>query len=83
MPDKPTLCSNPGCDHEIGRKYVLCRPCAVAHVRGSRPYIEPCGQYVGEPVRHLHNWTCQECGYDSAEHPGSGRQAAELVRIAA
>lgn len=81
MPDRPAICSNPGCGREIARKNVLCRPCAKGHTRDRHPYIEPCARYVAEPVAHLQGFLCAECGFDSAEHPGRGRVALTKVRI--
>ena len=78
----PGTCQNEGCDRPIGKKWTLCRICALAHVRGRHPYIEPCPSYVREPVAHLIGFTCAECGFDSAEHPGGGRVALAPVRIA-
>lgn len=63
-----------------GKKFVRCRVCAVAFVKGRRhPYAEPCERYVAEPVAHLQHFTCRECGFDSAMHPGSGRVDTVVV----
>lgn len=77
------VCSNPGCGRVIAKKHVLCRPCAIAHSRGTHPYVEPCGSYQRDHVPHLQGFACRECGFDSALHPGSGRVALAKVRIAA
>ena len=77
------VCSNPGCGREIGKKWTLCRPCALAHIRDRHPYVEACSSYVRDKVAHLSGFLCSECGFDSAEHPGGARVALEKVRIAA
>ena len=61
-------CSNP----THSKKAVACRPCALAFVRGRHAYAEPCPSYVRGPIWHLDK-SCDECGYDSALHPGGGR----------
>jgi hypothetical protein len=77
------VCSNPGCTRAIAKRWTLCRQCAIAHTRGTHPYVEPCPSYVRDKVAHLSGFLCAECGFDSAEHPGSGRVALDKVRISA
>lgn len=74
-------CSNPPCSTSIDKGWTLCRPCALAHTRDRYPYVEPCSNYIAEPVKHLTHFSCAECGFDSAAHPGSGRVRPEKVRI--
>ena len=59
------VCRN--CGREVERRYMLCRPCAIAKVRGVPAYLAPCSKYVPGALAHLDR-TCAECGYDSAEH---------------
>ena len=73
-----------GCDRPcFGKKWTLCRPCAVTHVRGESAYETPCEQYDPEPAAHVIGFTCAECGLPSADHPGTGVRRDGLVVIAA
>lgn len=63
------------CGREIAKKHFRCRPCAIGKTTGRHAYIEPCEHYVAEPVAHLQHFTCRNCGFDSAAHPGGGRVA--------
>ena len=70
---KPAVCSNPECQHEIKDGWTFCRPCAVAHVRGEVPYLEPCPSFDFDGV------ACRECGYAEIVHPGRGlRRNAQI-----
>lgn len=78
MTGKPNFCAADGCEREIGPKAYFCRQCAIADVNDRHPYAEPCTSYAKQTAHHL-DFVCTECGFDSAEHPGSGR--VELRKI--
>jgi hypothetical protein len=76
------ICMAEGCSRPcFGKKWTLCRPCAVAHSRGLEVFTAPCTDYVRETVWHLMP-SCATCGFDSADHPGTGTRHG-LVVIAA
>jgi hypothetical protein len=71
-----------GCQRKcVGKKYTLCRPCAVAHVAGLGAFDSPCTSYERDSHFPL-VLTCVTCGFDSADHPGAGTRQG-LVVIAA
>jgi hypothetical protein len=74
------VCHNEGCSRSISKKWILCRPCAVADVAGRHAYLEPCAEYRRGPVWHL-DMNCAECGFDSAAHPGKGRVMLTPVTV--
>lgn len=78
---RPGVCHNEGCDRAIAKKWILCRPCALADVAGRHPFVEACTSYVRDVVAHLTGFLCAHCGFDSAEHPGGGRVALDPVRV--
>ena len=77
------ICMADGCMRAcFGKKWTLCRPCAVAHSQGLAAFTGPCTAYEREPNWHLMP-SCATCGFDSADHPGTGTRQEELVVIAA